>query len=596
MKKQIQIYLLIAIFLSILFTSCTKVGHIHGTVKDTETGDLLENAKVEISPSGMSTILTNSTGEFTFADLSEGLYTISVSKDGYTTTSKDFTVNKGNTTNADFSLTPEQLEPPNITTGNVSNISTTTAQVEGNIINIGTSNITEHGHCWNTSSAPTIALSTKTELGETTETGNFTSNLNNLQAETTYYVRAYATNETGTTYGTEVSFTTENLSVLNVTISNATNITASTASVVGNITKLGESNITAHGHCWNNSAAPNINDDNTDYGTANETGEYTSPITNLQPNTTYYVRAFATNSEGTTYSSEISFTTSNGKATVSINNPTNIDYQALTANGNITNLGASNPTQHGFIWSEINSNPTTTNNDGIKELGSTSITGSFISNLTNFTAVTDYYIRAFVTNSYGTEYSEVITFSTKSSFIDSRDNQTYEVVQIGNQIWMKENLAYNAGAGCWAYDNIESNVATYGRLYNWETANSACPSGWDLPSDNEWKTLEMELGMSQSEADGIEWRGTDEGSKLKSASGWYNNGNGTNESGFTALPSGYRLIDETFVNLNKYIQFWTNTSYDSSNAMRRILKYSTDKIERNSIDKQLGYSVRCIKN
>ncbi len=565
--------------------SCVKkVGHIHGTVKDAETGDLIENVKIEISPGNMDSRLTNSTGEFTFSDLSEGLYTISVSKDGYTTTSKDFTVDNGNTTNADFSLIPEQLEPPTITTGNVSNISTTTAQAEGNITNIGTSNITEHGHCWNTSSAPTIALSTKTELGETTETGNFTSNLNNLQAETTYYVRAYATNETGTTYGTEVSFTTENLSVLTVTISNATNITASTASVIGNITELGESNITAHGHCWSNSAAPNINDDNTDYGTANETGEYTSPITNLQPNTTYYIRAFATNSEGTIYSSETSFTTSDGKATVSISNPTNIDYQTITANANILDLGASNPTQHGFIWSETNSNPTTTNNDGIIELGSTSITGSFISNLTNFTAATNYYIRAFVTNSYGIAYSEIITFSTKESF--TYGGQAYQVVQIGNQIWMAENLNYET-ANSWCYDDEPSNCATYGRLYTFDDANSACPSGWHLPSNDEWNTLVNCLG-------GV----NEAGYKLKSTTSWNNNGNGSNTSGFSALAGGYRHYSGiAFYNIGVNGRWWSNTPENNDKAWMIDLYNNNNHLVTQYADEiDYGYSIRCLKN
>ncbi len=491
MKSQIQIYLIIAI-LSISFSSCTKVGHIHGTIKNAETGDLLENVKIEISPSNMSSILTNSTGEFTFSDLNEGLYTISVSKDGYTTTSKDFTVDKGNTTNADFSLKKEQIE------------------------------------------------------------------------------------------------------ILELTISNATNITASSASVLGNITELGESNITAHGHCWNNTAAPNINDNKTDYGTANETGEFTSPITNLQANTTYYIRTFATNSEGTIYSNEISFTTIGGTATVSINNPTNIDYQTITANGNISNLGMTNPTQHGFIWSETNSNPTTTNNDGIKELGNTSITGSFMTNLMGFVAVTDYYIRAFVTNSYGTEYSEVITFSTKENF--TYGGQTYQVVQIGNQIWMAENLNYET-TNSWWYDNQESNGNIYGRLYTWDDANSACPSGWHLPSDNEWKTLEMELGMSQSDADAEGWRGTNEGYKLKSTTGWYNSGNGNDESKFTALPGGIRNYGSgSFYYIKNNANWWCASIYDEANAWLRVLSYNNSESGRGYDSKNNGNSIRCIRN
>jgi hypothetical protein len=105
--------------------------------------------------------------------------------------------------------------------------------------------------------------------------------------------------------------------------------------------------------------------------------------------------------------------------------------------------------------------------------------------------------------------------TVNSEFISCSDGENnYAVVTIGDQTWMAENLNYET-SDSWGFFNNGSNCDVYGRLYTWDAAMSACPSGWHLPSDNEWKTLEMFLGMSQSEADDTGWRGSDEGGKLK---------------------------------------------------------------------------------
>ncbi len=136
--------------------------------------------------------------------------------------------------------------------------------------------------------------------------------------------------------------------------------------------------------------------------------------------------------------------------------------------------------------------------------------------------------------------------SRQGTFTDSRDGKTYKTIRIGNQTWFTENLAYKANSGCWAYDDKQSNVAKFGYLYDWETAKTVCPAGWHLPSDEEWKQLEMALGMTKKEADETGWRGDGIGTKLKSTSGWESNGNGTNASGFNALPAGSRDSDGAF--------------------------------------------------
>ena len=193
---------------------------------------------------------------------------------------------------------------------------------------------------------------------------------------------------------------------------------------------------------------------------------------------------------------------------------------------------------------------------------------------------------------------------SQGSLTDTRGgiSKTYKTVKIGNQWWMAENLAYDVGDGCWAYDNDESNVATYGRLYNLEAALKACPSGWHLPTDDEWKQLEMAIGMSQSEADGIDARGTDEGIKLKATSGWENNGNGTDDFGFSALPGGSRATAGVFYGTGNSACWWSATESNSTSEWNGIgawtrYMYSADtKLYRNYFYKELGYSVRCVRD
>lgn len=183
-----------------------------------------------------------------------------------------------------------------------------------------------------------------------------------------------------------------------------------------------------------------------------------------------------------------------------------------------------------------------------------------------------------------------------NGFTDSRDGQTYATVQIGNQTWFAENLNYHTGFSRW-YDNHSDNGDVYGRLYTWDAAMTACPDGWHLPTDEEWKTLEMNLGMDESVANGKGYRGTDEGNKMKSTSGWNSNGNGTNSSGFNALPGGYDNFGDVFFNLGNTGNWWTGSEHLDSRAWIRMLYYDGNKVFRDNYDKSTsGFSVRCLKD
>jgi len=182
------------------------------------------------------------------------------------------------------------------------------------------------------------------------------------------------------------------------------------------------------------------------------------------------------------------------------------------------------------------------------------------------------------------------------SFTDPRDGYTYKTIQIGDQVWMAENLAYDIGDSCCAYELDESNVLIYGRLYHWEAAILAAPEGWHLPTDEEWKELEIYLGMNQNEADNLGTRGSVEGSKLKSTSGWYENGNGTNESGFSALPGGCREYGGSFYGKTTNAYFWTASEKDLTLAWNRLLYYGYDSVHRDDNTKDYWFSVRCVRD
>ncbi len=202
------------------------------------------------------------------------------------------------------------------------------------------------------------------------------------------------------------------------------------------------------------------------------------------------------------------------------------------------------------------------------------------------------------------------------------DGNVYNTVSIGDQLWMAENLkvthyqngdeipySYNDPQyGAYAeYSNDASNVAVYGRLYNWFAVNDErglCPVNWHVPSDDEFKSLEMYLGMSESEANGEGLRGTDEGGKLKEEGNehWNSPNTGaTNETGFTALPGGRRDYDsytnqEICCCLNRYGFFWSSSEVYTVNAWYRALSFDYAESNRYHLNKRNGFSVRCVRD
>jgi uncharacterized protein (TIGR02145 family) len=276
-------------------------------------------------------------------------------------------------------------------------------------------------------------------------------------------------------------------------------------------------------------------------------------------------------------------------------------------------------------------------------------------NISNLLPDKKYYVRACAWNKFGTGWGEEIMFTTPAIDIPANvlnpdlqygsvtdiDGNVYATVQIGTQIWMAENLrttryndgsqirvitAYSDGmamntAACYWYDNyVFSYINSYGALYNHYAVNAGnlCPTGWHVPDDTEWKKLEIALGMAQSEADAysnaddygemylggnnvIAYRGTDQGTQMKATTGWYDwwdwnlwgdrNGNGTNKSGFSALPAGDVGLDGfNYKGSGFYTRWWC-----SGSPIARTLN-GDSLVYRAHYNEYLGFSIRCLKD
>ncbi len=195
-------------------------------------------------------------------------------------------------------------------------------------------------------------------------------------------------------------------------------------------------------------------------------------------------------------------------------------------------------------------------------------------------------------------------FICNNSFTDFRDGKSYNTVQIGTQCWMKENLNYDQSAygNDFCYENNPTYCTIYGRLYDWEalmqgslTSSSnpsgvqgVCPTGWHVPSDDEWTQLTNHLGGASVA-----------GGKLKEIgiSHWQSPNTGaTNSSGFTALPGGYRTSSGGFHWLGSNGYWWSTTESTINMAWYRSMNYSVGSVSHYDVDKSYGYTVRCIKD
>ena len=173
-------------------------------------------------------------------------------------------------------------------------------------------------------------------------------------------------------------------------------------------------------------------------------------------------------------------------------------------------------------------------------------------------------------------------------FTDSRDSKIYKNIQIGDQVWMAENMNYEISIGSWVYDNKPYYADTYGRLYNWEAAQTVCPSGWHLPSFDEWNQLIKYLGGSNVA-----------GRKLKETGTLYwkePNLDATNETGFLAISGGFRDYSGNFNSFGKDGYWWSATELNTNIYRYLNMTFNNSEVSNGGYNKRAGFSVRCVKD
>jgi uncharacterized protein (TIGR02145 family) len=385
-------------------------------------------------------------------------------------------------------------------------------------------------------------------------------------------------------------------------------ISASTAISGGDITDDGGAAIISKGVCWNTTVDPTIEDSKT-----TEIGNslfFTDIITQLSPTTLYYARAYATNSAGTGYGKSIAFTTLGDiplVTQVAVNPLINTATLNVSVNPNYLSTTVT------IEWGSTISYGNTTTLPQIPVSDSTSVNVS--ADLSGLTPSTTYHYRIRATNELGTKTTNDFIFTTY--VVSDIDSNFYHSVTIGTQTWMTENLKttrYSNGdiigttssprlniAGedtpkyQWAYDGDEANVPIYGRLYTWYAitdSRNVCPTGWHVPSDDEWTTLTTCLGGEAVAGDKLKETGTVHWASTDTQT--------NNESGFTALPGGFRNgYESKFFGIWYYSYWWSSTSLVTgtvSSSWDRDISNSGMNIQRVCCPKMSGLSIRCIKD
>ncbi len=308
-------------------------------------------------------------------------------------------------------------EAPLLSTAAATTITSTTATLNGDITSDGGAAITARGFVYAISNADlTIGATDVMDVIVSGTTGVFEKDIAGLTAGTTYYYRAYATNSFGTAYGREQSFTTLAAAPTASTTA-ASDITSTTATLNGHITSDGGATITARGFVYATSNA-DLTIENTAADTvivSGTTGTFNSSITSLTAGTAYFYAAYAINSAGTSYGNEQSFTTEvvvrAVAPTASTTAASNITSTTATLNGNITSDGGATITARGFVYATSNTDLIIENTAADTVIVS-GTTGTFNSAITSLTAGTKYYYRAYATNSFGTTYGAVQSFTT----------------------------------------------------------------------------------------------------------------------------------------------------------------------------------------
>ncbi len=374
-----------------------------------------------------------------------------------------------------------------------------------------------------------------------------------------------------------------------VTTSKMSYISETKAYGGGSIVNGGKTSVSSRGICWDIQPMPTIENNKTLDGVGD--GNFISVITDLIPNTTYYVRAYAGNSHGVSYGNEVVFKTNGSK--IPILETSAISNRSATqciSGGNISFEGFDKVSSRGVCWS-VNNPPTISDFKTIDGNG----VGDFVSEISGLNPTDSYYIRAYATNSKGTAYGNLLYLKAFQNTVSDIDGNIYNTVSIGTQVWTLENLKVTryqngepienikdnalwnhteSGAYC-DYDNEPENSDSYGRLYNWFAASdirNIAPDGWRVATYEDYQILVDYLGGP--------WK-ADENMK-----------NGS----FNALKGGKRNRDGLFQEKGVNPYFWSSTEYHEGSKWARFLVLDGGVLDINNLSKNYGFSIRCVRD
>ena len=526
---------------------------------------------------------------------------------------------------------------PSVTTSVVTDISATAAKSGGEVTGDGGAAVNLRGVVWSTEENPSLQAGGNdgyTENG--TGTGEFTSELTGLDPGTIYYIRAYATNISGTAYGNELEFKTL--------------MSAPGADFSADVTS-GETPLIVRF----TDQSINIPDSwDWDFGDGNTSVEQNPEHTYTDAGT-YSVTLTATNEGGSDTETKTDYITVNpapNPPIVTTAGMFNIAAHSATSGGEVTDDGGGEVSAFGIVWATYE-NPTLQSNEGVTSDCSGNAAG-FTCELTGLDPGTFYYVRAYATNSAGTAYGDQVSFRTYDGTVSDIDGNTYGTVIIGDQEWMAHNLrvtSYRDGSsiptglnnsqwenttnGAYAVyphgsiSGLESAtevMEAYGALYNWyalDDNRGLCPSGWRVPCHDDWTQLEQyicnEVGNTGCDTKfpydntTTGWRGNNEGNSLKSCRQvsspldgecatpdhprWDSHGThyGNDDFNFYALPGGTRSGIGNYTTIGSMGYFWSSTEVSSTHAWQRNIFNDQGGVARGHYPKAAGISLRCVK-
>jgi hypothetical protein len=430
---------------------------------------------------------------------------------------------------------------PQLATAKISSITSNSAMVQGFVVAQG-DGFTEKGIVYDIAANPTVAKSKTLFTGSLTS-ATFDVALAGLNYATQYFARAYAVGPTGTFYGEEMTFTTLPV-VPTLTTAAITAVTGNSANGGGEVLISGGADVTARGICWDIAANPTIAKSKTTNGEG--VGAFTSAMTGLLGNMTYYVRAYATNSAGTGYGPEVTFKTDIDLPTVTTTAVTEVTKISAVSGGNVTYDGGGTISARGLCWS-LDADPDLTDNVIAGGTG----TGSFVSNLTGLTLYTTYHVRAYATNSKGTVYGSDIQFTTLANtrtwnvpggyVAASYPGSTYSDWSPGSSPQVKSTIT--------APDAIEGYVYMAGGSNDWKFA-----------TQNDWSGPNYGAGTPAGTL-------SETGGNIVSTAGYYkiNVNAAVNPMTYTAVATVWGLIgdatpggwgDETALTYNPTLRIW----------------------------------------